>query len=440
MYKPDLEEDFEALYGQEGFRPDPYGGLQIPVGRCQRMCSYPEMQERELNRRLSKYETLNDTSYPPKVDFELAIKEFRRSCGQEFTRTEDLRPWTVLKRTLRHLLLTICFQEDDWMFICDFVFDRLKAVRQDMVIQRIEGRRYIEVLEGSVRFLIYSMYRLTCTVRDYCKMNFLKPIISLEGQVSGLNNYEMNVVREMKLTMKSLRDCISSLLVQYEENVPDSQNRSLFEAVNLIVNLPFLHGHVTKSTEYQARSELRNQDPIFKLVFKMYREHLIGNHWTALKYLPLLSEQPLLVLAYAPAIAHLQVHLVNLLKKLYQATGSNTSTVKQLCDIICPEWLDEDEDERLLFGRFIATQFGFYDEKRKLCDYKMSKPGKKIVPGDFVEKSRLERLKVTAGGHDDNETRTYALQMIAGRDWYFYREVLRISGVEKVLDPCQPAP
>jgi len=47
-----------------------------------------------------------------------------------------------------------------WHRVYEFIFDRLRAVRQDMVIQRISGNSAIWILESSVRFLIYAGYRL----------------------------------------------------------------------------------------------------------------------------------------------------------------------------------------------------------------------------------------------------------------------------------------
>lgn len=432
----DLEEDYEANY-PDGWRPDPYEKLLIPVGKCHRMCPSSEIQERENNRRLNKYE-IKPNSDPPRVDFDLVMKEFKRSCvGRQFTDIVDLRPWSVLQRSLYHLLMDICLRNDDWMYICDFVFDRLKAIRQDIIIQRIEGKRYIEVLEGSVRFLIYSMYRLTCTLKDYSSNHQMQTIVPLEGPVNGLDNYELNVIREMKLTMSCLRDCLSSLLVQYQENVPDSPFRPLFESVNLIINLPFLHGHVKNVTDFLSKQSLRNSDSIFKIVFKMYREHLAGNHLSALKELPRLAKNPLLVLAYAPVLACLQIHMINMLKKAYSATGANTSSVQHLSSIITPAWLNPGSDEeRFQFCRFIAFQFGIYDQTKDICDYKLDKTTKlQRLPRDFVEKAKFERQKtLVKGSFSDNETRAYALQFVAGRDWPMFQSTLELYGLSYVLD------
>ena len=44
--------------------------------------------------------------------------------------------------------------------VYDFVFDRLRSVRQDMIIQRVSGPDCELILEQTVRFHIYASYRL----------------------------------------------------------------------------------------------------------------------------------------------------------------------------------------------------------------------------------------------------------------------------------------
>lgn len=433
-YWLDLEGDYENAY-RNGWRPDPYGESVIPVGLCTSMCTLEEMFERENQRRLSRYEVKPYTN-PPKVDRSLAVKEFKRSAaGQEFSRALNLRPWSVLKQTINHLLLDICLRKDDWMYICDFVFDRLKAVRQDMIIQRIEGRRYVEVLEASIRFLVYSMYRLTCTIKDYTLDPPFKVLLSPEGSpLSGLNNYEINIIREIKLTMQCLRDCMQSLCVQYQDYVPDSPNRAIFEAINLIVNLPFLPEHQFYQTDYLKRRDLRNNNKVLKIVFKMYLEHLTGNHLAALNHVPKLTEYPLVILAYAPVIAQLQVHLMNVFKKAHASRGHAKTHPMNLCNLLCPEWLDSNYDERLIFTIFMSVQFGIYDCNNDLVDFSTS-TNATTIPQDFREKAKLMHQQLEAEG--DNDTRAYALQMISARNWSFYSEVINVYGVESVLDPNQ---
>lgn len=429
-YHLDLEQDYESIY-RFGWRPDPYGEGTIPVGTCTSMCTYEEFSERVRQKRLSKYEMVPGTN---QGNDKLAMKEYSRSAaGREFTMAMNLRPWSVLKQGLYHLLLDICLRNEDWMYISGFVFDRLKSIRQDMIIQRIEGRRCVEILEGSVRFLVYSMFRLTCTTRDYVHDNLEKSKLSPDGTpVSGLDNYEINVIREMKLTMQSLRDCLYSLIVQYQDYVPDSPNRYLFEAINIIFNLPHLIGHQYVSTDLMSKQELRNSDPMFKTVFKMRREHFLGNHYGALKHLPNLRDYPLILLAYASILPLLQINMVTRFKKAYATKVNSKTHPDKLSRLICPVWLDPDLDTRLLFTVYMGVQLGIYDHESFMIDFSFR--NNVIQPKPSWQ---CQHEKLAEQVESDNETRVYALQMICGRDWHFSNEALKVYGVESVLDPRQ---
>lgn len=422
----DLEEDYE-FHCLDGYRIDENSGAEVPVGLCSRMCPYEEMEKRERTARLHKFEMLPHTN-PPEVDPDRCIKmATRSSAGSETVRSMELRPWSVLRRTLHYLLLDICLREnEDWMFVCDFVYDRLKAIRSDTVIQRIEGRRYVEILEGSVRFCIYSMYRLTCTLKDFSdKIDSDRKVVHMEGRVDGLDSRDLSTISEMKMTMKCLRDCLITLLYQYQENVPDSPNRPLFEAINIIVNLPFLHLSNRCCTQFQSDKKLRNKYPMFKIVFRMYLQHLVGNHLTALQHLPQLIDYPLLLMAYAPAIAQVQLDLVTMLRAACQQRAkSNCFNIKDLIDFICPQFLETNEEERLFFTRLIAVQNEIYDYK---SDSIVFKP--KVATSD--EKSN-------SGDNSLNETRIFALMMVFGKDWQMYRDSIEMIGLKNILDPSQP--
>lgn len=439
MLKPFLEEDYEAHY-KDGCRPDPFGRPEmIPVSLLHDMCHVVERMEREQTNRLHRYECKPQSK---KYDKNLAIKEFKRSCvGGQYTKADQLRPWSVLKKTLHHLLLNICTLPDDWMYICDFVFDRLKAVRQDCVIQRIEGCRYIEILEGSVRFLVYSMYRLTCTLKDYSSsLREPKEVISNEGHVKGLNNYELNVVREMKLTMQCLRDCLNSLIVQYRENVPNSPHRALFEAINIIVNLPLLQGPSFTLSDF-CREKFRNDNPMFKAVYKMLRLHLQLNYYGAMKELESLFDYPLIIVAYAPTLAQIQVDLVYRFKRAMSSAGPNKCSLSHLHNLLYPKFFEADKDEKLLFAQLMAVQFGIYDEDTGYCEFsKKFDNSKTRLPISEWERFEIEMAKDVSSREPgaDNETRIYALQMIAGNDWSFFQDVIRIHGLDSILDPSQP--
>ncbi|XP_014468556.1 PREDICTED: germinal-center associated nuclear protein isoform X2 [Dinoponera quadriceps] len=127
-----------------------------------------------------------------KVDPGKAVKCFSRSAaGQVMTNPDSLRPPHILLSTIQYLFTEIVTKTDlNWVLIYDFVFDRLRSVRQDAVIQRIDTTAYIRLLEPITRFHIYAAQRL-------CERNISE--------------------FDAKINNKHLLECIKHLLVLYDE-------------------------------------------------------------------------------------------------------------------------------------------------------------------------------------------------------------------------------
>ncbi|XP_041646695.1 SAC3 domain-containing protein 1 isoform X1 [Cheilinus undulatus] len=137
----------------------------VPRGTCQAMCSTRELQNREVQNRLHRFEMLAGTEKDrrPKGDPLRAVKEYSRpAAGKDSTNPTELRPPDVLLKTVCFLIDDVAASPDQhpWTEVYSFVFDRLRGVKQDMIIQRVSGVKCIAILERTVRFLIYSSYRL----------------------------------------------------------------------------------------------------------------------------------------------------------------------------------------------------------------------------------------------------------------------------------------
>ncbi|XP_011054142.1 PREDICTED: germinal-center associated nuclear protein isoform X1 [Acromyrmex echinatior] len=200
------------------------------TGRCLFMCPEKERLMREREGLLHKYEIDERTKYMkrPKSDPMKIVKCFSRSAaGQIMTDPNLLRPPHVLLSTVRYLFTKIITRTDlNWVLIYDFVFDRLRSVRQDAVIQRVDIVSSIFLLEPIIRFHIYAAQRL-CE-RDITEFN-------------------------AKINNKHLFECIKQLLVLYDqqnENVTDniavhkdfeklalSNNRSEMEAIYILLHI-----------------------------------------------------------------------------------------------------------------------------------------------------------------------------------------------------------
>ncbi|KXJ22547.1 Germinal-center associated nuclear protein [Exaiptasia diaphana] len=116
------------------------------LGTCQAMCSSAEHQERQQQRRLSVFET------PSSSHKNLPVKEYSRCAAGKQTSLSELRPEGVLVKTMNYLIDEIVDRTDHpWSTVYHFVFDRIRAIRQDLVIQRIANESTVEILEKAVR-------------------------------------------------------------------------------------------------------------------------------------------------------------------------------------------------------------------------------------------------------------------------------------------------
>lgn len=154
-----------------------------PVGLCLDMCSERERRERARHRRLHPLEVQKDQfrsrdfrqGSQPIADPDRTVKEYSRpAAGKEFSSPRDLRPPATLLKTVQYLLMEIWenVNEQDPTSLSlayPFVFDRLRAVRQDLTIQRISGTEGAPVLEGSLGFLLCAPYLVRdLPPGDYC--------------------------------------------------------------------------------------------------------------------------------------------------------------------------------------------------------------------------------------------------------------------------------
>ncbi|XP_076174597.1 SAC3 domain-containing protein 1 [Ptiloglossa arizonensis] len=171
-------------------------------GTCLSMCPEKERWIREKEGLLHRFEideNAKATNKRPKADPLKTVKCFSRpAAGLNMTDPNQLRPAPVLLSTMRYLFTKIATRTDvDWVIVYDFIFDRLRSVRQDVAIQRIDVLTSIQIFEPIVRFLVYSAQRL-------CDRNI----------------YEFNA----NMNKQHLSECIMHLLVLYDDN--DRNNRS----------------------------------------------------------------------------------------------------------------------------------------------------------------------------------------------------------------------
>lgn len=99
----------------------------------------------------------------------------------------------------------------DWALIYDFVFDRLRSVRQDAVIQRVDRTINILLLEPIVRFHTYAMQRYSLEWTYTMLRALIIKLIRFRLCERNISDFDV------KINNKHLSECIKQLLVLYDQ-------------------------------------------------------------------------------------------------------------------------------------------------------------------------------------------------------------------------------
>lgn len=171
-------------------------------GECTDMCPQKELRMRCKERLLHRYEL---GRFEP-------VKEFSRpAAGQATPQPRDIRTGSTLLRTTEYLINTIFSQETEPLnVVFDFVFDRLRAVRQDMVLQSLSDETACRILAIIVRFHVMSSYLLSEL-----------PVDKFDPAINSSH----------------LLECTKMLLVLQDENEVSSFVREEIAAIYILSNL-----------------------------------------------------------------------------------------------------------------------------------------------------------------------------------------------------------
>ncbi|XP_045467834.1 germinal-center associated nuclear protein [Harmonia axyridis] len=192
------------------------------VGKCRTMCPKDEMEMRQKEKLLHLFEMVPGTEKKnPLADPQRVVKMYNRSAAGKFMTNENyLRPPEVLLKTVNYLLEKVIQDERySWLMKYDFIADRLRAIRQDMIIQNISRAYAITLLEPMVRFHAYAAYKL-------CE--------------EDINRFDPH------LNKKTLQECLNNLLILYDHTSEEydegfrkhiNSSRPFFEALNIALNL-----------------------------------------------------------------------------------------------------------------------------------------------------------------------------------------------------------
>ncbi|KAG9129339.1 hypothetical protein Leryth_016633 [Lithospermum erythrorhizon] len=154
--------------------------------------SVEERLRRERLRDLAKFERLHGN--PSKSSPDLAVKKFCRTISMKYLQASDVRPLPVLVDTLNYVLNIWKCGEHPFEVVHDFIFDRIRSVRQDLSMQNLSNDNVISMYERMVEFHVISdhIFRLGDRSNETSSKSYLNMEQLTKTLTSLYNLYEVN--------------------------------------------------------------------------------------------------------------------------------------------------------------------------------------------------------------------------------------------------------
>lgn len=129
------------------------------VGECEDMCPEYERHEREFEKTVDKFEALEGSENPVRIDHRKAVKRCRRSAADDAPPLPcDVRTPAALLKSLDYLLNDILgtygIRPDSHIFI----WDRTRSINKDFQYQNWRGPERIVACEKICRYLALSLH------------------------------------------------------------------------------------------------------------------------------------------------------------------------------------------------------------------------------------------------------------------------------------------
>ncbi|KAJ6644618.1 Germinal-center associated nuclear protein [Pseudolycoriella hygida] len=238
-------------------------------GSCNNFCPPNEIKMRTHEKLLHFYELYPPLSYTRQTK-NLPIKCFARSAaGTETPRSSDLRTFNSLFGTVEYLLTHILVDDrKPYHFRYDFIFDRLRSVRQEIVIQNFDEEDTIKLIEPVIMFLSYSRYDLI--VNAWSSKTSEESLQYLKLCQSPVDTFDPKICDQHLLEcLKKLLGCYDEIEQQQRRTQP--RNREFFECLYMVFNL----GNVDALNRAVGLSASLNGD-LFSLCLYMSLQYFNG--------------------------------------------------------------------------------------------------------------------------------------------------------------------
>lgn len=323
------------------------------------MCSKSEEELRVKERLLNFFEFKDGKKNVPGI----LVSEFARSAaGTKTPRTLELRTDLALQKTINYLLQTVVMDKRrSFSHVYDFIFDRLRAVRQEMVIQNYQAIPTTRLLEPIIMFLSFSRYNL-CEETSH--------------------NFDPKICEQhLQECLKRVLCCYDEINSEEEETTIQAKTRIFMECLYMVFNLG--------NTEALRRSltvpEHIKKTALFKKVYRVSFNFSCQNYF---KTMVEIRELPHLLCA----MASLKMQLIrkNVLEIFSHAYNSKTLVVP--LDWLSKIVFQEVEDLKATINHY---ELELADNKTSVKFSKSKFAMNKLPPKQLKEQFVEEKLQKT---------------------------------------------
>ncbi|CAK1552656.1 unnamed protein product [Leptosia nina] len=278
----------------------------IIKGTCYALCPEEEINLRERENLVHILEVVNKKHK--------LVKCFSRSAADAHMAIPRLlRPFNILRDTVKHLLFVVAKRIDVPLAVMyDFLNDRLRAVRQDVTIQRLPPAQCLELLEPIIRFHVYFGYRL-------CEKptNEFNPTLNKQYLLECIKWF-LSSIDELEKSKYNFDTTILNLeLLKLDEKDKD-YDRVLIESLYILCNMD----DETPMKRYLQLPKEIKRNPRLRLTYDIAISNLKGNYINVcrlyhrlcpltacafLTYLPVLQRRSLQKMSSAYNSKHLSI-------------------------------------------------------------------------------------------------------------------------------------
>ncbi|XP_076033594.1 SAC3 domain-containing protein 1 isoform X1 [Oratosquilla oratoria] len=336
------------------------------VGTCMTMCPTAEIMLRQREGLVHPLEMRLDASGKKTKygDSKQMVKAYTRSAAGQVINPASIRPLPVLAKSVNFLLTSVCSRQNTpWSLIYSFVSDRLRAVRQDVIVQGLGHLNVVQVLLPTLRFFVYAQFKMS--EHDLCDFDphlnttqlreTLQTLLAIYKDNEILSANRQGHSQRRRLYQDSFKSSAESGSFEKSEDrsetlekvdrvtpIPleinftgldnpvsvEEDNRSgdkdeihqmtereEIEAINLLVNLGSAEA-VTRCIE--LREEIRSS-PMVQICLDISLSWILGNYIRVLKQLVLLP--PILACAIYLHITKVQRYALGVMSVAYSSKG-----------------------------------------------------------------------------------------------------------------------